>query len=117
MKSVHIPRPIILLILVIMAFVIGALRDFDTAHAATSSALKVAGNSQTNAATDLTPTPFPTNIDETEIPPKSKPTPGPASADTTGIIALAIVIVTTILVGATWGVRRSPKKNPPENKP
>jgi len=114
MKSVHIPRPIILLLLVIVASAIGALRVYSTAHAASSTALKAFINNQMVAATDQTPTPFPTNIDETEIPPKSTPTPGPASADTTGIIALAIVIVTTILVGATWGVRRSPKKENPK---
>jgi ABC-type antimicrobial peptide transport system permease subunit len=109
MKSVHIPRPLILLILVIVAFLIGILRVFGTAHAAASTAPKVAVNGWADAATDLTPTPVPTNT-YTDLPPQSTPTPVPASADTTGIIALAIVIVTTILVGAAWGVRRSPKK-------
>jgi ABC-type antimicrobial peptide transport system permease subunit len=107
MKSVHIPHLLILLILVIVAFLIGILRVFGTAHAAASTAPKVAVNGWADAATDLTPTPVPTN---TDLPPKSTPMPVPVSADTTGIIALAIVIVTTILVGASWGVRRSPKK-------
>ncbi len=109
MKSVHIPRPLILLILVIVAFLIGVLRVFGTAHAAASTAPKVNLNGQADVATDLTPTPVPTNTG-TDLPPQSTPVPVPASADTTGIIALAIVIVTTILVGAAWGVRRSPKK-------
>jgi ABC-type antimicrobial peptide transport system permease subunit len=113
MKSVHPPQPIILLILVIVAFVIGALRVFGTAHAATSTMLKVSINSQIITAIDLTPTPVPANTEETDFPSQSTPIPGPASADTTGIIALAIVIVTTILVGATWGVRRSPQKENP----
>jgi hypothetical protein len=116
MKSVHNPRPLILIILVIVAFLIGALRVFGTAHAATSTAPKVTANGQADAAIDITPTPVPTNTDSV-LPPQSTPMPVPNSADTTGIIALAIVIVTTILVGAAWGVRRSPKKKTPKNNP
>jgi hypothetical protein len=48
----------------------------------------------------------------------SSPTPtkgGLVSADTTGIIALAMVIVTSILVGSAWGTRKPPhKKDPPK---
>ena len=117
MKSVNIPRPLILLIMIIVAFLIGALRDFGSVHAAPSTAAKVAGNGNADVSTTFIPTPLPTYTEETDLPPKSTPMPIQASADTTGIIALAIVIVTTILVGAAWGVRRSPKNITPKNTP
>ena len=127
MKPAHNPRSLVVpfLILVAVAFLTGALRLFRSAQAAVSTPAKVTVNDQIMAATGLTLTPAPTDTDtdltptpvpaqaDTDLPPQSTPTVVPVSADTTGIIALAIVIVATVLVGAAWGVRRSPKKETP----
>ncbi len=92
MKPVHIPRTLIILILVLVAvtFLAGVLHAFETAHAApaTMIASHQAGNNGT-----ITPTPVPTAVS--------------VSGDTTGIIALAILIVIIVLVGAILGGNRS----------
>ncbi len=112
MKPFHLPLNLTLLILTIVAvtFMVGTLRAFDTAQAA--------------PVTTPIVQPTPTTVDQTAIPTVSEetvatdvpeapiPTPGPPSADTTGIIALASLIVMIIIVGA-WmggGRPRKPKK-------
>ena len=114
MKSAHNPRPLIILILILVAaaFLVGILRAFRRADAAGPTPANASLNARGMASAGLTPTPVPTESD-TDLSAQPTPTLVPASADTTGIIALAIVIVTTILVGATWGVRRSPQKKIP----
>ena len=92
MKSYHIPRIVLALIfaLVILTLLAGVLRTFNSAHAALIST--ATANSQAVFDDEQTPIPV--------------PAPVLHSADTTGVIALAIVIVSVILIGATWGRRR-----------
>ena len=111
MKSAHNPRPLVILILILIAvaFLTGILRVFRAVQVAASPVLTPTVVA-TDADTDITPAPAQTDMDLTPRP-VSKVVP--VSADTTGIIALAIVIVATILLGATWGVRNSPQKKIP----
>ena len=95
MKPVHIPRSFIILVfvLIIVTFLTGNVRTFALARASTPAATIATIANQTESSMDLTPTPLPTPI--------------LASADTTGIIALASVIVIVVLIGAVWGGRGS----------
>jgi hypothetical protein len=110
MKPHQNPRNLTLLILTVvtLTFLIGTVEAFYTARAA-------------GTATPVSPTPTVLNeIDaagtatsEAAVPTKinQKPTstPVPRSADTTGIIALASLIVMIIIVGASIGGRRPGK--------
>jgi hypothetical protein len=86
MKPIKISRPIIVLlpILILAVFLAGTLRTFSPARAAFFS------------ENGPTPTPLPSLI--------------VTSADTTGIIALAILVVVVTLVGMVWGGAISPRK-------
>ncbi len=107
----------LILLMVAVAFLAGSLRLFHEAQAAVSP-----------AETSLFASPPTTTIVHgpksiadgssnkvlavsfqagTSLPPKGTPVASVASADTSGIIALAIVIVVIILVGATWGARNN----------
>jgi len=126
MKSAHSPRFLVILILILVgvAFIAGTLRLIRTAHAAESPLTTIPQPARVGAGfisravsissqAGLTETPLPAEA-ETDPAPQGTPTAVQVSADTSGIIALAIVIVATILVGAAWGVRRpSPKKTHP----
>ncbi len=130
MNHTQLPRPlvIVLFILVIGFFLIGTLRAFIPAHAlsnatvtptvtlalktpsttpvepeneALGSTLAVTNTRQAGSEEIFTPTPNPTPIDKTVY------------ADTTSIIALAILMVVVILVGIAWGGRRPRKKKEP----
>jgi hypothetical protein len=101
MRSPHIPRYLIILILALISviFLTGMLRAFATVHAATATLATATVYSANETDTDLEPTPATMPIT--------------VSADTTGIIALAILIVVIVLVGTLWGGRGSPKKKTP----
>jgi hypothetical protein len=104
MKPVHIPPSIVILIFLLVAvtFLAGTLHTFDTAHAAASITPTATASNQPDNGADLTPTP--------------EPTPDLVSADTTGIIALAIIIVIIVLIDAILGNSRYYKKKPPKKK-
>jgi hypothetical protein len=80
----------IILSLVALTFLTGVLLTFT--HAGAARTQNVTLVYQAGSAAQATPTP--------------QKTPVAKSADTTGIIALAIVIVAVILVGATRGRRK-----------
>ncbi len=112
MKLPHSPRPLIIIILIFLgiAFLSGTLRLFSTVQAAPAAQVSTA----TETVAGLTPTPVPAGLEGDRTIVLETP-PAPISADTSGIIALAAVIVVTVLVGATWGVRRTRQKpNQPE---
>jgi hypothetical protein len=94
MKPAHIPRILIIISIILIAatFLAGVLHAFGSARAATPATPASAGHP---AETELTPTPV--------------PTPVPVSGDTTGIIALAMLIVIIVLVGAIIGANK-PKR-------
>ena len=89
MRPVHLPRrfAILFLILLAAAFLTGNVLVFSGAHAAPPWA----------SAPTATGTP---EASETPV-----PEPGPASADTTGILILGILLVAIILIGLLWGGR------------
>jgi hypothetical protein len=125
MKPARDPRllSVVILLLIAVAFLGGAVRLIGAARAADNNALaeKVvpAGGISAgriflplfvSAQADLTATPVPTGLENGNTT-QSTPTPVPVSADTGGIIALAIVIVVTVVLGSFVGVRGSaPKK-------
>ncbi len=121
MKSSRDPRLVIalILLLVAVAFLGGTMRLIRSARAAVDLPV-LAGNSadfisnfakgraENHLIQEATPT-------EEEATPAEQNTTSLASADTGGIIALAIVIVVTILLGSAVGVRTtSPKKPSPK---
>jgi hypothetical protein len=97
MKPVNIQHTYIIsiLVLVIVIVLAGTSRALGSARAAPLATPTVAVNGQVNNDTALTPT--------------AVLTPVRVSADTTGVIALAIVIVVTVLVIAILGQKR-PRK-------
>ena len=101
MKFLHIPHIVLALIfaLVVLTFLTGALYTFAPAHAALVTTAPASGQPGINA----NHTPIPVSA------------PIPTSADTTGIIALAIVIVVIVLIGAIWGRRKPYKKGSSRN--
>ncbi len=130
MKPIHDTRPITFFILglILVIFLTGTLRAFTSARAAflpaegaSAVAATVTGLSPTFTPslapgnTGQTPgaSPVPTaGPSETPLPTPepaetvtATPTPPIASADTTGIIALAIVVVVITLIGMAWGAR------------
>ena len=100
MKPAHIPRTLIILsiFLVAVTFLAGVLHAFDSARAASATPAVIASH-QTENETELTPTPA-SNLCS-------------VSGDTTGIIALAIVIVIIVLVGAVMGTNKPYQKKTP----
>ena len=100
MNPVHILRSLVIFIFVLVAvtFLTGTLHTFDTAHTAASVTPTATASHPSENDADLTPTPV--------------STPGLVSADTTGIIALAIVIVIIVLIDAILGGSRFRKKKP-----
>jgi len=97
MKPAHIPRTLIILsiFLVAVTFLAGVLHAFGSARAASYPSAAITSH-QTGNETELTPTPPPTYVS--------------VSGDTTGIIALAIIIVAIIVIGAILGTNRTYKK-------
>jgi hypothetical protein len=126
MKSAHFKSRLLvslILLLVAATFLAGSLRLFHKASAAVSSGVVAAssGHPETDtsvvrgsesfrgvSATAALSGSFQAG---TGLPPQATPVVGSDSADTGGIIALAIVIVVTILVGAVWGARGSTRNN------
>ncbi len=135
MNHPRLPRALIILLFILLAgtFLVGTLRSFASARAATVSeaasldsrrpgeALAPTLTSATLEATftglpalflppptevaTLAPTPLPTFI------PTNTPLPEPAYiSDMTGIVSLGILLVVVILVGVTWGGRGAAKK-------
>lgn len=112
MKHVRDPRVIIafLLLLVAVVFLAGTIRLIGTARAADQASILMkngtggAGSIQPVALASL---PAPAKSELTgQVTPGPSETPG----DTSGIIALAIVIVVTIILGAAIGVRDNPAR-------
>ena len=128
MKSAHASRWIAILILslIVVTFLAGTVRAFSSVQAALLSDPGDPVNSLTPPDMNPTLTP-PATYDGTSLPagptpqlplgptdtlmptpaptltPTPLPAPIPASADTTGIIALAILLVVITLVGLAWG--------------
>jgi hypothetical protein len=100
MKPFRIPRALVILFLIVVigTFLAGTLHAFQIARASASV---------TPTATAVLPT-------ENESEPTSEPvaTPVLISADTTGIIALSIVIVIIVIVGAIIGSRGPRSRTP-----
>ena len=98
MKPFHIPRSLLFVIIAIVAltFLVGTLRAFATARAATPAAVTATPTGQIQPSPDITE-----STDETPV---------LQSADTTGIIALGIVIVLIVLVGSLTGGSKFWKK-------
>jgi hypothetical protein len=129
MKSPRDPRLLIasLLLLVAVAFLGGTMRLIRRARAAEQPVLLAGGAFIKGESTRVAVEPA---ADRSGIPLASSPdpagvtsglsaqataTPVQASADTGGIIALAIVIVVTIILGAVIGVRKSiPRQTAPK---
>jgi hypothetical protein len=102
MKPLHPPRTrfSLILVLVTATFLAGSLPAFESVGAASSASPVVPVVFQIENYANLTPTLDPTPV----------ATPVPISADTTGIIVLAIVIVIIVLVGASQGLKGPHKK-------
>jgi hypothetical protein len=96
MRLVHPSRSIVILflVLVVLTFFVGSLHAFGIAHAASS----------------VMPTPNPVSLPDTNLEPTPVPTPAPIPGDTTGIIALAIIIVMIVAIDAILGNSRNKKK-------
>jgi hypothetical protein len=140
MNHSHLPRSLVILLFILVAgtFFVGTLRAFIPAQAGIvmdDLALKADLSTSTSTtgfpppgptptplpasllppptdAATLMPTPPPTDIPE----PTALPTPVPYThyADTTGIIALAILLVVVVLVGTLLGERRPRQKKEPQ---
>jgi hypothetical protein len=110
--SHHIPRSLLIFLLVVIAATLlaGTFRAFAPARAQSA-----ASPTPTFVATN---TPTVTEFDPLDTPPTQAPTlpPDLKSADTTGIIAQAIVLVVIIVFGAAWGWRMSVPRLPRKNK-
>jgi hypothetical protein len=97
-QPLHIPRSIFILLLVVigLSLLVGSFRVIAPAlaQAAASPTLQ------------LIATETPTEFDLLDLPPTEMPTlpPDLVSADTTGIITMAIVLVGIIVLGTLWGL-------------
>jgi hypothetical protein len=102
MKLFHLTRTrfSFILVLVTASFLAGSLPAFYSVGAASSASPVTTVVSHIENYADLTPTQEPTSLAP----------PVPISADTTGIIVLAIVIVIIVLFGASQGLIRGNKK-------
>jgi hypothetical protein len=101
----HIPRSllIVLLIMITATMLVGTFRAFAPARAKTAaSPTPVSMQIQTPTETDF-------DFDSGDVPPTETPIlpTGMTPADTTGIIAQAIVVVAIIIFGAVMGWRMS----------
>jgi hypothetical protein len=108
----HIPRSllIVLLIMITATLMVGTFRAFAPARAeAAASPTPVSMQTQTPTITDFGPSSMPPA--ETSILP-----PGVTAADTTGIIAQAIMVVAIIIFGAIMGWRMSAAHLPHNSK-
>jgi hypothetical protein len=105
MKPVSSPRSLTMTVLILVAvtFLAGTLRTFDSARAVALNTPTAPTLNQTGSDATLTPTAEPTQVQKPVL----------VSADTTGIIALAIVIVMVVVVGALLGSSRPRKKQVP----
>lgn len=131
MNHTHLPRSLIILlfILVGVTFFVGTLHTFAPARAAT--VLADLAPTSTSMADFPPPGPTPTPPPASLLPPPTEDatllqtppptyTPNPTAlpdytiyADTTGVIALAILLVVVVLVGMAFGQHnRSRKKTP-----
>ena len=117
MKPFHIPRSLLFVIIAIVAltFLVGTLRAFATAHAATPAAVTATPTGQIQPtslliASVLIVAAVATIVFFERITESTDETPVLQSADTTGIIALGIVIVLIVLVGSLTGGSKFWKK-------
>lgn len=111
MKPIRIPSYLIILILltISLAFFFGTFRAFNSVNASipvTGGTFRLEGAAEASLQT-VTDVP----VDDDEPTPTPAPLPTPPSADTTGIIVLAIFIAAIVLVGAAWGMRKPDRKN------
>jgi hypothetical protein len=102
MKLLNIPRSLFSIIVVLLAaiFLVGSLRAFDSVHASfaastATAVIQVEDNTRPALAPGSTPIPAPVL----------------ASADTSGVIVLSVLIVIIVAVGAFLGTRRPRKKS------
>jgi hypothetical protein len=97
MKPVHIPRALLIIILIIVGvtFLAGVLHAFNNARASSGAPASIT-SLRTENDTELTPTPGPAKVQD--------------SGDTTGIIALAILIVLIVVVGVIIGTNKPSKR-------
>jgi hypothetical protein len=109
-KHQHRIFPILLLVLIGVVFTIGTFRTFVTAKAGANPTATPTKNIQATSLVKMTATP----IQAVRSPARSEAdsAPGLVSADTTGIIALASVLVVIILAGMAWAGRKPPAKKP-----
>jgi hypothetical protein len=106
MSHNHLPRPLIILLflLVGVTFFIGILRAFTPARARSGSTVTPSSTPQVTSGD----TPAGSSSGTPSSTPTLAPSPTPdvtVYADTTGIIALAVLMVIVILVGVAWGAR------------
>jgi hypothetical protein len=122
MNQTHLPRFLFvpLILLIVATFFIGTVRTFIPVHAR-SNAMVIPAVTQISKTPSTTPdktavtTPVATSMESSsgsaDIDTGVTPTPteeiDQGYADTTGIIALAILMVVVILVGVAWGGRKS----------
>lgn len=102
MKSAHLPRPqlILLFLLISVTFLTGSLHAFRDVRAVAA----ITATPSTAAATPAAPTAM--------VEPTGTTTPTAPSGDTTGILAMAGVVLVFILFGALVGLQkpRHPQK-------
>ncbi len=100
MKQAHYPPPFLLIIIIVVAavFITSSFHVFKTAHAAPSLPASAGLYENSDYATT------PIGMVQPTLTPSAAVT---VYGDTSGVIALAGVIVLTVLVGAMWGLRRS----------
>ena len=128
MNRNHNPRSLVILLFILVAgtFIVGTLRTFAPARAAT--VLSDLAPTSTSMADFPPPGPTSTPPPASLLPPPtgeatSEPTPPPTYtlnptalpdytvyADTTGVIALAILLVVVVLVGMAFGQRNLRRK-------
>ncbi|KAF0106648.1 MAG: hypothetical protein FD146_2447 [Anaerolineaceae bacterium] len=108
----HIPRSLLIFLLVVIAATLLA----GTLHAFAPVRAQAAASPTPTITAANTPTV--TEFDPLDTPPTQIPAlpPGLKSADTTGIIAQAIVLVVIIVFGAAWGWRKSAPRLPQKSK-
>jgi hypothetical protein len=120
MNQTHLPRSLIILLFILVAvtFFVGTLRTFTPARAVSNAtltpvvtlALKTPSTMLAEPENEtMGSTPTVTNTGQADGDESFAPTPtlisGTVYADTTGIIALAILMVVVMLVGVALGAR------------
>ena len=140
MNHTHLPHSLVILLFILVAgtFFVGTLLTFASAHAAIvleDPAPKADLPTSTSVAVFPTPGPTLTPLPASLLPPPTgeaifMPTPPPTYtpvptaiptpishtvyADTTGIIALAILLVVVVLIGTVLGERKPRQKKEPQ---